>query len=156
MSLEENKAIIRRYTEACNKKDLALLDELVAPDYFHPVFQLRGREAYKQFETMLWKAFPDWHEIIEDITAEGDKVWYRIKITATHKGELHFPAPTGKMMTLAPTGKKFTMTGVSIKRIVDGKIVESWAVYDMLDFYKQLGAIEYTEKTKKLLPEDVS
>jgi hypothetical protein len=50
VSLDENKAIIRRYTEACNKKDLALLDELVSPDYFHPVFQLQGREEYKQFE----------------------------------------------------------------------------------------------------------
>jgi len=85
MSLEENKAIIRRYTEACNKKYLALLDELVAPDYFHSAFPLRGREEYKQFETGLWKAFPDWHETIEDITAEGDKVWYRMKITATHR-----------------------------------------------------------------------
>jgi len=155
MSLEENKAIIRRYTEACNKKYLALLDELVAPDYFHSAFPLRGREEYKQFETGLWKAFPDWHETIEDITAEGDKVWYRMKITATHTGELRWFAPTGKMITLAPTGKKFTMTGVSIKRIVNGKIKESWAVYDMLDFYKQLGVIEYTEKAKKLILEDV-
>ena len=46
MSLEENKAIIRRYTEACNKKNLALLDELVAPDYFHSALQMRGREEY--------------------------------------------------------------------------------------------------------------
>ena len=144
MSLEENKAIVRRYTEACNKKDLALLDELVAPDYFHSAFQLRGREEYKQFETMLWTAFPDWHETIEDITAEGDKVWYRMKITGTHTGEYRGLAPwTGEKITLAPTGKKFTMTGVSIKRIVDGKIVESWGVYDMLDLLKQLGVIEY-------------
>jgi len=156
MSLEKNKAIIRRYTEACNKKDLALLDELVAPDYFHSAFQLRGREAYKQFETMLWKAFPDLHETNEDFIAEGDRVCYRIRLTGTHKGELHFPAPSGKMMTLAPTGNKFTMTGVSIKRIVHGKIAESWAVYDMLDFYKQLGVIEYTEKAKELFPKDVS
>lgn len=151
MSLEENKAVIRLYTEACNKKDLALLDELVAPDYFHPVFQLRGREEYKQFESMLWKAFPDWHETIEDIAAEGDKVWYSMKITGTHTGELYFPAPSGKMMKLVPTGKKFIMTGVSVKRIVDGKIIESWAVYDMMDFYKQLGVIEYTEKAKDTL-----
>jgi len=60
------------------------------------------------------------------------------------------------MITLAPTGKKFTMTGVSIKRIVNGKIKESWAVYDMLDFYKQLGVIEYTEKARKFFPENVT
>jgi len=146
MSLEENKAIIRRYTEACNKKDLALLDELVAPDYVHSALQLRGREEYKRFETMLWKAFPDLYETNEDIIAEGDKVCYRIKLTGTHKGVLSgFPHPSGKKMTLAPTGKKFTITGVSIKRIVNGKIVESWAVYDMMDLYKQLGVIDYKE-----------
>ena len=54
-------------------------------------------------------------------------------------------------MSLAPTRKKFTITGVSIKRIFNGKIVESWAVYDLLDFYKQLGVIEYKD-----LPEDIS
>jgi len=152
MSLEENKAIIRRYTEACNKQNLALLKELVAPDYVHSALQLRGWEAYKQFETMLWKAFPDLHETNEDFIAEGDRVCYRIKLTGTHNGELRgFPHPSGKKMTLAPTGKKFTITGVSIKRIVNGKIVESWAVYDLLDFYEQLGVIEYKE-----VPEDVS
>ena len=146
MSLEENKAFIRRYTEACNKRDLALLEELVAPDYFHSALQLRGWEEYKQLETMLWKAFPDLHETNEDIVAEGDKVCYRIKLTGTHTGELRgFPHPSGGKMTLAPTGKKFIITGVSIKRIVNGKIVESWAVYDFLDFYKQLGVIEYKE-----------
>ena len=150
MSLEENKAIIRSYTEACNKQNLALLEELVSPDYCHSTLQLQGREEYMKFETMLWKAFPDLHETNEDIIAEGDKVCYRIKLTGTHTGELRgFPVPSGKEITLAPTGKKFTITGVSIKRIVEGKIVESWAVYDLLDIYKQLGVIEYKE-----LPEE--
>ena len=143
MSLEKNKAIIRRYTEACNKQSLTLLEELVAPDYVHSALQLRGWEEYKQLETMLWKAFPDLHETNEDFIAEGDKVCYRIKLMGTHKGEY---------CGLAPTGKKFTITGVSIKRIVKGKIVESWAVYDFLDFYKQLGVIEY----KGFPDEDIS
>jgi len=101
---------------------------------------------------MLFNVFADWHETIEDIIAEGDKVWYRIKITGTHTGEYrgYFPL-IGKKIRVAPTGKKFTITEVSIKRIANGKIVESWAVYDNLDFYKQLGAIEYKE-----LPEDIS
>ena len=156
MSLEENKFIVRRYTEACNNKDLAVLKDLVAPDYFHSAFQLRGREEYIKFETMIFNAFPDWHETIEDIAAEGDKVWYRMKIKGTHTGEYYLPTPSGKMMKLAPTGKKFTMTGVSIKRIVDGKIIESWGIYDMLDSLKELGVIEYTEKTKDFFSENLS
>ena len=103
MSLEErNIAIIRRYTEACNKQDLATLRELVSPDYFHSGLQLRGWEEYKQLETMLWKAFPDFHETNEDFIAKGDKVWYRIKFTGTHTGELRgFPHLSGKKMILA-------------------------------------------------------
>ena len=149
MSPEENKAIIRRLTEAENKHDVDLLDEFIAPDYFSRGLQTRSREEYKQLMAMTFNVFPDWHETIEDIIAEGDKVWYRVEITGTHKGEFRGYVPLiGKEVRLAPTGKKFTMMQVSMKRLVNGKVVESWGVYDSLDFYKQLGIIEY-----KALPE---
>jgi len=135
MSLEENKATVRRFIEEWNKRNLAALDELMAADYFDPSLQVRGLEAYKQLLTMFLRGFPDWHETIEDIIAEGDKVWVRFKGTGTH---------TGEYRGLAPTGKKVTETGVLIWRIVDGKIVEKEsAVYDEFDFFKQLGVIVY-------------
>ena len=145
MSLEKNKVIVRRWFEATNKQNLALLSELIAPDFYHHTTQSRG-EDFKQYLTMLFKGFPDWHVTIEDIIAEGDKVWVHFEITGTHIGEYR---------GLTPTGKKFTATSVNIYRIVDGKVVEIWRVSDLLDFYKQLGVIEYTEKAKKLLPEIV-
>ena len=154
MSLEENKAIIRRLIEAENKQNLTLLDELMAPDYIDHTVQLRGRESFKQIEREFYKCFPDFYETIEDIIAEGDKVWDRFKGTGTHKGEWSVPqalTSTGKKITLARTGKKITIKAVSIYRIVDGKVVEREVVADMLDFYKQLGVIEY-----KGFPEDVS
>ena len=135
MLLEENKALLRSLVEAENKRNLALLDELMAPDYVDNAIQLRSREEYKQMQTIVGNAFPDFHETIEDITAEGDKVWVRFKATGTHKGEYR---------GIAPTDKKFTLTGVLIYRIVNGKIAEKESgVYDFLDFYKQLGVIEY-------------
>ena len=135
MSLEENKAIVRKVTEAENKKDLAELDELISPYYFDQTLQLRGPEGYKQFLTMLFKGFPDWYETIEDLIAEGDKVCIRLKIdTGTH---------TGEFRGLAPTGKKTTFMAIQIWRIVDGKVVEKESVYNFLDFFKQLGVIEY-------------
>jgi len=147
MSLEKNKATVRRFIEELNKRNLAALDELIAADYFDPSLQVRSLEAYKQLLTMFLKGFPDWHETIEDIIAEGDKVWVLEKVTGTH---------TGEYRGLSPTGKKFTETCVLIWRVVDGKIVEKESgVYDSLDFLKQLGVIEYTEKAKKLFPEDV-
>lgn len=142
MSLEENKAIVRSWIEAFNKRNLALLDELHAPDFVYHTRQQQGLESIKQSYTMFYKGFPDVHATIEDVIAEGDKVWIRATVTGTH---------TGEYRGLAPTGKKITLTGVDIRRIVDGKMVEGWDVDDFLDFFKQLGVIEY-----KGFPEDVS
>jgi predicted ester cyclase len=136
-----------------------LLDEFIAPDFVDEPDtpkETRGLESLKQRYTQFYKGFPDFHGSIEDIIAEGDKVWIRFKGTGTHKGEYSVPHPSsGKMITLAPTGKKLTMTAVTIYRIVDTKVVTMRTFLDMLDFYKDLGVIEYTEKGKKLFPDDV-
>jgi len=145
MSLGDNKSIIRNGIEAMNnRKSPAMVDDLVAPDYVDHTNQL-NREGAKQFYTLMFKGFPDYHRTIEDIIAEGDKVWVHSTTTMTH---------TGEFRGIAPTGKKVTITGVNIYRIVDGKIVEGWSVTDSMNLLKQLGLIEYTEKGRKLFPED--
>jgi len=133
MSLEENKAKVRKVIESINQQNLDFLDSITAPDYFDHTHQL-NLEGVKQFMNMIFKAFPDWHETIEDIIAEGDKVWVFAKATGTH---------TGEYRGLAPTGKKITGMGVNIYRIVNGKFVESCAVEDWMDFLMQLGVIDY-------------
>ena len=143
MSLEENKAIVRRFIEAYNKRNLDLFDDLLAPDYFDHTSKV-DPEGLKQLMNMAFKAFPDFHETIEDIVAEGDKVWARITFTGTH---------TGEFMGMAPTGRKITTEMVDIFRIVNGKLVEYRDVNNNLDYLKKLGIIEYTEKGKKLFPE---
>jgi len=147
VSLEKNKAIIRSLYETFNKHDVDLLDDLIAPDFVDLTMQLRGLDNFKKFETNFIKSFPDYSETVEDIIAEGDKVWVHFKVTGTHTGEWNFFG-----ITFAPTGKKITYTGVNIWRIVDGKVVERKTVRDMLDFLRQLGVIEPTEKVKKLFP----
>jgi hypothetical protein len=52
MSLEENKAIVRKAIEAMNKQDLSLLDDLVAPNYFDHIAK-QGQEWIKQSIAML-------------------------------------------------------------------------------------------------------
>jgi predicted ester cyclase len=91
---------------------------------------------------MMFSAFPDYNETLKDIIAEGDMVWIHDTVTGTHKGEYR---------GLAPTGKKIKGKMVAILRIVDGKTVEGWEVSDMLHTLKQIGAIEYTKKGKRLL-----
>jgi len=144
MSLEENKAVVRRFIEAYNKRNLDLFDEFIAPDYVDHTNQV-DRDGLKQLLTMAFAGFPDLHETIEDIIAEGDKVWIRVKTTGTH---------TGEWRGLAPTGKKITSEGVDIYRIVNGKLTEYRNVNDQLGFLIQLGLVEYTEKGKTPFPED--
>ncbi|MFX1474852.1 MAG: ester cyclase [Promethearchaeota archaeon] len=140
MSLEENKAIVRRFIEAYNERNLDLCMGFIASDYVDHTNKV-DRDDLKQLLILAFKGFPDLHESIEDIIAEGDKVWIRVKTTGTH---------TGEWRGLAPTGIEITSNGVDIYRIVNGKIAEYRNVSDQLSFLKQLGLIEYTEKGKQL------
>jgi len=74
VSLEENKAVVRRLYEAANKRNLAVSDEIIAPDYVDYINQIRGLESLKKSMTMFWNGFPDIHWSIEYIIAEKDKV----------------------------------------------------------------------------------
>ena len=149
MSLEENKAIVRKVTEAENNKDYAVLDELISPAYVNQSNQIQGSEGYKQFLKKLFEAFPNWHETIENILAEGDKVCVRLRIdTGTHTGEFNLFG-----IKIPPTGKKSTVKSIQIWRIVNGKVVEQEGVYDELDLFIQTGLLIPTEEGKKLFPE---
>jgi C-1 hydroxylase len=151
MSSEENKALVRRFIEAYNERNLDVFDDVVAPDYIDHTHQQQGLDNFKQLFTLAFDAFPDWYEHIEDIIAEGDRVWVYVTATGTHTGEWnHFG------VSFPPTGNKVTMRMVFIWRVVNGRLVEGWEVDEDLDFLKQLGAIEYTEKGKKLFLEDVT
>jgi predicted ester cyclase len=119
MSLEKNKAIIRQAIEEVNKQNLGSIDELLDPEYVDHTNPINSPEEVKQFYTMIFKSFPDFHRTIEDIIAEGDKVWIRVTVTATHKGSFR---------GLAPTGKKITVRTANTYRLANGKILESWAV----------------------------
>jgi len=136
MSERENKALVRRFTEEFrNRGNLAVAEELLAPDYvLHAGIgpDIHGIEGCKQDIITVRKAFPDFHMTIDDMVAEGDKVAYRWTMCGTHRGEL---------MDTHPTGKKVTGWGMSIDRIIGGKIVETWNRYDSLGFMEQLGAV---------------
>ena len=133
--LEENKAVIRRFgEEVWNRGDMAAVDELVAPDFvgYGPGKRVtRGREDLKQVVTHMRTAFPDLHFTVEDEIAEGDKVVTRWTGVGKHQGEWR---------GIAPTGKYVTFTGLAIRRIARGKIVERWVNTDVQGLIAQLGA----------------
>jgi len=134
MSVEEMKALERRYYEAMNKKDLKVISELTASDIvLHgSLDEIRGLEELIKYIEGVLKAFPDAHFTIDDIIVEGDKVAFRWTFTGTHKGEFK---------GMPPTNKKVTVWGIEIDRVVGGKIVETWARADTLGMMQQLGLI---------------
>ena len=141
---EENKALSRRVIEEVfNANNLEVVDELVAEDHVHhdPAMpeEGHGREHMKEFATMYRSAFPDVHLQIEDQIAEEDLVATRWVASGTHEGEL---------MGIEPTGNRVRVAGMTIDRIADGQIAETWDNYDALGMMQQLGAIPSAEETQ--------
>jgi steroid delta-isomerase-like uncharacterized protein len=134
-TLDRNKAIYRRYIQQVfNEGRVDLLNELLAPSYvFHeaPPGTLPGAGGIKQVVSMFRAAFPDLEITIDDQIAEGDQVCSRATTCGTHQGEI-FGIPA--------TGKVVTMTGMTIVRIVDGRITDSWVKNDVMGLMNQLGA----------------
>jgi steroid delta-isomerase-like uncharacterized protein len=132
-----NKEISRRELEAVNTGDLSAFDELVAEDYVShdPALPepIRGREGLRaQFEQYRAGLGDTMRIRIDDQVAEGDKVVTRWTATGRHDGEL---------FGVAPTGRQLEVTGISIERLEDGRIVEDWSSWDALGLMRQLGAV---------------
>jgi len=136
MSAEQNKLIVREFVEAMNSGDLAVLSQVVAPEFVHrnPANpQMRpGPEGMKQLIGAWRAAFPDAHEVIDDMIAEGDKVVTRWSFQGTQQGEL---------MGIPPTGKPVGFSGIFIDRVAGGRIVEHWDEADILGVLQQLGVV---------------
>lgn len=139
MSAQENKnkEIYRHVlNELYNHANLEVIDEHLSPDFVYHV-SMPGispdREGAKQFVRGITSAFSDIRYTVEDLVAEGDKVVARWSSRGVHTGEL---------MGVPATGKEVTTTGISMARIVDGKIREVWSEFDALGMLQQLGAME--------------
>jgi steroid delta-isomerase-like uncharacterized protein len=134
MSAEEHKALVRRFAEEVfDERNLAVMEELVAPDFVrHEPNALQGRAAWQQFIAMFFTAFPDLQVAVEDQFAEGDRVAIRWTARGTHREAV---------LGIAPTGKSVTFPGLTIYRIAGGRIAEGWEIVDTLGLMQQLGAI---------------
>jgi steroid delta-isomerase-like uncharacterized protein len=135
---EENKTVARRFLEELYNQggNLDAADEIFAPNYIGHVAgfeDLHGAEAVKQFAATYRQAFPDIQNTIEDVVAEGDKVTTRWTTSATHQGETEAFGP--------PTGNRVEITGMTIGRFAEGKIVEEWTNFDALGLMQQLGLV---------------
>lgn len=134
---DQNKATARRVFEAWNARDLDALDEISTPsaithDPQNPFHELVGPEGLKQLVRMYTTAFSDQSFLVNEQISEGDFVltpW-----TATGHND-------GPLMGMPPTNRSCTVTGMTVNRFENGKIVEGWSNWDTLGMLQQLGII---------------
>ena len=132
-----NKAIVRRFKEAQRTPSYEqVLRETQSPNYrrLRAGFEnlgtnARGSELAEMAQPMN-EAFPNRHDTILEMAAEGDMVGMRFRVQGTHEGNF-FGIPA--------TGKTIDIEEVGILRVEDGMIVEAWFMADEAALLKQLG-----------------
>jgi steroid delta-isomerase-like uncharacterized protein len=147
VSEEDNKAVIRRWIEAYNNRDMQAEADVLDPGFVAHVpaapGPLEGLEAWRKFTAPFVEAFPDLRLTVEDILSEGDKVAARVAFHGTHRCEFQ---------GIAPTGKEVAFSSIEVNRVVGGKVEEHWVELDLLGLMQQLGAIPEPEHSEEASP----
>jgi serine phosphatase RsbU (regulator of sigma subunit)/predicted ester cyclase len=133
VSVEENKALVRRFVQAQANADLDTLDKLLAPDFVDHSLQPcqdPGREGFIRSVEEEPSIFSNIRANIEDQAAEGDKVISRLTMKRIHD--------RGEFLGLVPTGMELKTSAIVIHRVSEGKIVEEWS--------ESTGALEATRQ----------
>ena len=123
---DNNKAtIVRIFEKIWNQHDLSLIEEIYTEDFrahiTHSPEDIKGVAAFYQFVALFQTMHPDFIFTVEDQIAEGDKVATRWTARA------------------ADRGSEDAMTGISIHRLADGKVVESWDNWDSVSALQASG-----------------
>ena len=135
--LEANKSIASKIIqEIFNEGRFETVDELVAPGYVgHDSARpapIIGAGGVIESAAAYLGAFPDLQISIAEQIGEDDRVVTRWEASGTHEAE---------SFGVAPTGKQVTVSGITIDRYVEGRLIESWTNWDTLGLLQQLGAI---------------
>ena len=133
MSTEQNQTAFRQViTEAFNKGNYDVLYNHFRTDFIEHQFGLHPTiEGFKGDIQFLRTAFPDLSLTIEDMVADGEKVWMRLTARGTNRGGFMGP----------PNGKTFEIAVFDVVRFEDGKVVEHWGSPDRFALLTQLGLL---------------
>jgi steroid delta-isomerase-like uncharacterized protein len=131
--VRDYKPLVRRYySEVWNEWSATALEELISPDI---VFRgsigtaVQGIAQFRQYVKRIGSAFPDFHNHIEELIAEGEKVAARLTYSGTHQGELFgFPA----------TGNKISYAGIAVFEFAGNKIIRGFVLGDTENLKRQL------------------
>ena len=134
--LELNKIIARRFLKIWDAGGEALVHDLAAPDilFSHSRLQepMRGAALLQQVLEQTHETFPDMRIEADDVIAEGAQVVVYWTYRATHRSNVLFG--------IAASGKRVQVSGVTLYRIENHKVVEEFAFSDTMSLMLQLGA----------------
>ncbi len=140
---QENEAVVRRAFDEIAQGELAVADEIIAPEFVRHDLganfpDVAGPEGVRRLIAALRAAFPDIQTTLEDVISDGDRVVVRFTARGTHEG--HFQG-------VAPTGRRVAWAGINIYRVANGRIRETWQLADLLGLMQQLGAVPEAEES---------
>lgn len=136
MKIEErNKQIIYELLEATDRGDFSVVrkcydDSFIEHNRDSVVHTYEGPKGVEEAFRSLHKLFPERRHVVEDIVAEDDKVAARITFIASLPENVICPPMKNK---------EFNITGTTIYRLREFKIIEKWTQVSVL---KELGVID--------------
>ena len=130
----KNKAVARRvFDEILSQGKFDVADQLYAKDFVNHGLHRDASLKEDQEAARGWRlAFPDLKMTVVQEIAEGHLVTVLWIASGTNTGEGN---------GLPATGKKMEVRGITIWRIVNGKITEEWSAFDQLPVMKDLGLL---------------
>jgi len=139
MATSQNQAVVAKwFFDIFSEGKLEVADQVFDPSYQShdagapPGGWPRGPQGAKAVASTYRAGFPDLKYTVEDQVIQGDKIVTRWTARGTN---------TGSLMGAPPTGRSVMVTGMSIERLANGKIVETWVNFDGLGLFQQLGLI---------------
>jgi steroid delta-isomerase-like uncharacterized protein len=134
---EQNKAIAKRaFEEILSGGRFELVEQLYAKDFVN--HGIHSKASLEEDQAAL----KGWHEAFSDVTVTPKKLIAEDDLVTVYW--IARGTNTGSGNGLPATGKKMELAGITIWRIVDGKIKEEWSAFDQLSMMKQLGLLPAT------------
>jgi predicted ester cyclase len=145
MSIEHNKTLVRRYFEEAPKQP-AVYDEILSADFqVHAIHYATvtpdagesGPALFKTFAAALQAAWAEPQLTVDELIAEGDRVMACWTFCGRHVGDA---------FGVAATGQEISYAGINIFRVADGKLAESWDMFDRLWIWQQMAVLPPTRE----------
>jgi steroid delta-isomerase-like uncharacterized protein len=131
----ETEALVRRfYADVWNRWDDAALDDLLDEDF---VFrgslgdEVRGRDGFRGYRDKVRAGFPDFHNEVVEVVAEGERAAARLRYSGHHRGAI---------LGVAATGALITYDGAAFFAAGNGRLSRVWVLGDLDGLRRQLAA----------------